>query len=47
MAQMLRNITNQKHDSIKNYCGWACVGTSVRFDEPLARGGIELREVDE
>lgn len=47
MAQMLRNTFIQKHDSDKNYRGWACVGTPVRFAESLARGGIELREVDE
>ena len=43
---MSRNTFTQKHDSDKNYRGWACIA-SVRFEGPLTGGGIELREVDE
>ena len=47
MLQMSRNIFTAKHDSQKDYRGWACFTPSVELDGPLARGGIELRDIDE
>ena len=50
-SMMFTNIFAQRHDSDKNYRGWAClVASEGRIEKPFSRGGIvetSMRDIDE